>query len=239
MISPLSALSDLNTVAYLSGLFNWQIENASYTNPDGSTVSFHVLNNVQIPIERYVEGAINTFNLVGYDLTSSNNSNPNTGLFNTFLTAENSREEIGRKYVRNKIPYANYDILGDLGVGGQTIAMDVIFCGTMYLQAMLNIIQVLFNNKKSGNGILNHPFYNEIKNVLPLSMAIRYTATELNCVRCQLTFATSNIDHLNPANNKLNILSEIGKWYIGVQNAITSIAGIVSVLETNLVKPFV
>lgn len=231
MANPLSILNNANEIAYLAGLFNWQMSNASYINPDGTTISFHVLDNIQIPLEQYIQGIINTFNLVSGQF-GFNPSDPNKQLFNTNLGITQIRENINRKYAIYRVPLANYDILVDQGIGGQTINFTVAFAGTMYQTALQNFVQCLFNNQTEGLGTLNHPFYNKIENVLPININNAYNFDQLNFILLQLTFLTSDISHLNPNSIKTNLASEIGTWYIGIQNAITSIAGTIAAAKT-------
>ena len=224
MANAISALNSINEIAYLSGIFNWQMNNASYTNPNNSTVSFMVVNNQQVPIEQYVQGAISAFNL----FTGNNGTDPNVSLFNTSLYAQGIRESIKRKYVLNRVPFANYDVPVDLGVGSQNITFNVVFAGTMYQSAMRNFVQALFNNSVAGLGVLTHPFYQKIMNVLPVSFDINYTFDSLNCMICEVTFLTSDITHLDPGSINTTVISEISKYFIGTQNAVGSIGGSIS-----------
>jgi hypothetical protein len=222
MSNPLAALSTIDELAYLTGLFDWQMENGSYTNPNTQTVAFHVITNQQIPGEQYIEGAINIYEMLGGSFGSKD---PNTSLFNTQLTSNALQENVLRKHTLNRVPFANYDQPVDLGVGSQRLVFNVVFAGTMYQTAMRNVVQVMFNNQVQGLGTLHHPFYGKIKNVLPISFNTKYDYTQLNVVICELTFLTSDITHLMPNALQTSILAEIGFWFIGIQNAVTSIGG--------------
>jgi hypothetical protein len=224
MATTLSTLNSINEIAYLTGIFNWQMNNASYTNPNDSTVSFMVVDTQQVPIEQYVNGAVNAFNL----FTGGSSVDPNTFLFNTSLYAQGVRESIRRKYVLNRVPLANYDVPVDLGVGSQNITFNVVFAGTMYQSAMRNFVQALFNNETGGLGTLTHPFYQKIMNVLPISFDVSYTFDSLNCMICEVTFLTSDITHLDPGSINTTTTSEISQYFIGTQNAVTSIGGTIS-----------
>ena len=219
-------LSTLNEVAQLAGLFDWQMTNASFT-PNGSnnTVSFHVVNNAQIPAERYIQGEINTYDLITNEFSIG--GDPNIGLFNTTLSAASIDETILRKYTLNRVPYANYDQPVDLGVGSQKIVFRVIFVGTQYIQGYQNAIQSLFGSANSANGlgILQHPFYGKIKNCLPIRCSNRFDYMHMNCIWSELEFLTSNITHLTAGNLSEGILATISKYFIGTQNAITSLGG--------------
>jgi len=229
MASVLSFLNAANEVAYLSGLFNWQMNNASYTTPDGqTTISFHVINNAQIPATQYVAGAINSFNLI----SSLVSKDTNVSLFNTQLSATKINETISRKYTINRIPYANYDQLVDLGVGVQRITFNVLFVGTMYQTAYNSFIQALFNNNGTELGSLEHPFYGTIENVLPIEVANSYSYDSLNCVMCDVTFVTSDITHISPSSVKSSIVNTIGTYYVGIQNSITSLNALTTTLKT-------
>lgn len=224
MANPLAQLNTINELADLSGLFGWQMNNASYTNPNGAKVSFMVLNDQGIPFEQYIEGAVNAFNLVsGPSLTD-----PNVGLFNTSSSILSLREGATRKYAINRIPFANYDQLVDLGWGSQRMTFNAIFAGTMYQTAFRNVIQVLTMNDISGLGKLTHPFYQKVMNVLPIEFGNTYVSEQLNCVVCEIVFLTSDLTHLNPNSIQTNIVGEISKWYIGIQNSILSIGGTIS-----------
>lgn len=226
-MSTLGTLSTINNLAYLSGIFDWQMTDGSYTNPNGQTTSFHIINNQQAPIEQYVQGAISAYNLIaGPSLID-----PNQGLFNTNLIANGLHERIVRKYTLNRVPYANYDQPVDLGVGSQKITFNVVLAGTMYLTALTNLVQSLFINDISGLGILSHPFYGEINNVLPIEFGISYNFESLNCAICELVFLTSDITHLSASSISSSILSTIGKYYTGVSNSITSIGGTISAVN--------
>lgn len=231
MTNPVAFLSNADEVAYLSGIFNWEMSNGSYIPPSGTLgiakpVSFHVVNNLQIPVEQYAAGAVNTFNLL-----TPTGADPNAKLFNTLLSTESIREGIQRKYVINRIPFANYDQPVDLGTGGQRIVFNVIIAGTQYLTAMKNLVQAIFNNSQSGLGTLIHPIYNKITNVLPIEFNPMYEATKLNCVICQMVFQTSDLKHLAPSltPNPTAILQEA---FIATQNTVTSLAGTVAAAQT-------
>lgn len=231
----LVALNAINEIAYLAGVFNWNVGNGSYTNPDGSTVTFHAINNFGVPIGQYVEGAVNTFKLVNNAFGNpAGATDPNLELFNTQLTNVGLSETIQRKYVINRVPYANYDQPVDLGIGGQSMTFTVLFAGTMYQTALFNFIQNLFNNKVAGLGTLQHPFYNKVMKVLPLSIKTDYSPNKQNFVLCTVSFATSDISYLNPSTLQASLASEISQWYIGIQNAILSMAGTAGALKSGL-----
>lgn len=234
-MNPIATLNTINEAAFLAGIFDWNVGQASYTNPDGSTVSFHVIKDFGAPIEQYIAGEVNTFNLVNNALGNpAGISDPNIGLFNTQLTSTQLTETIQRKYTVNRIPYANYDQPVDLGMGGQEMNFTVLFAGTMYQTAMLNIIQCLFNNTIAGLGTLVHPFYQKVMRVLPVTFRMAYTYQSLNFVLCNITFVTSDLSHLNPSALKNNLAAEIGQWYIGIQNAILSMGGTVAALNSTI-----
>lgn len=234
MANPAAVLSNIDEIAYLSGIFDWEMSNGSYVPPGvtGSVtpVAFHVINNLQIPLEQYASGAINTFNFVSGQIFPG--GDPNTKLFNTLLNADGLRENIQRKYTINRIPFANYDQPVDLGAGGQRIAFNVVFAGTQYLTAMKNLVQAIFNNQNPGLGTLNHPFYNKIKNVLPLEFNPMYDYKQLNCVICQLIFYTSDLSHLNPGIGATSLTTILQEAFIGTQNTITSLSGTVAAAKT-------
>lgn len=220
MAAPLATLNTANQIAYLSGLFNWEMSDGKFTNALDKTVSFSIISKSQIPIEQFIQGEINTFEL----LTNGafNGGDPNKFLFNTALSTTALREEITRKHARFRVPFANYDQLVSQGVGGQVIKFDLCFTGTMYQTAYHNFIQVIFNEKTSALGILDHPFYGKIQRVLPISLGNAYKADSLNTILCDVTFLTSDITHLY-GNIQTSLLSTISKWFIGLENAFNSL----------------
>ena len=232
MASELSILNSANELAYLSGLFNWQIDDAKYTTPSGNTISFNIISSSKYPIAQYLQGAINTFNLATSKAGVSFSDDPNVGLFNTTMSSSSINESITRKYVLYQVPFANYDIPTDLGVGGQEIKFNIIFTGTMYLTAFNNFVQYIFDNSIAGLGSLTHPVYNKINNVLPIKITNEYKFDKLNCVVVEIMFITSDITHLDPNSITNNILQEISTYYVGTQNAITSLAGIINTIPT-------
>lgn len=219
MPSLLNALNTANEVAYLAGLFNWEMVDSKFTNADGTTVSFSVISKSPIPLAQFIQGEINTFELLTNGAFSKD---PNKFLFNTFLTTKELRENLNVKYAINRIPYANYDQLVPLGTGGQRLSFDIVICGTMYLTGFSNIMQVLYTNTKGGLGVLQHPFYGTIKNVMPLEPTMAYRANSLNCIVMTLNFQTSDATHL-AKNLPVSILATISKWFIGTENALSSI----------------
>ena len=227
-LSTLGVINTANEIAYLAGIFNWQIEGGSYTNPNSTaTVSFHVINNFGIPIGQYLAGAVNTFNLITDTLGVNKQKDPNLNLFNTQIVSGNIKENITRKYAVNRIPFANYDQLVDLGTGNQKMSIGIIFSGTMYKTAYQNFIQCAFGSE-SGLGTLNHPFYKKVLNVLPIEFTTTFSYETLSCVICELTVLTSDLTHLVPNAQSEGTLATIQKYYIGAQNAITSIGGTIS-----------
>lgn len=232
----LAALNSINEIAYEAGVFNWPMEDGSYTNPDGTTVSFHLVGILNgAPIGQYIAGEVNSFNLINNatgNIAGLSTTDSNKNLFNTSISANTLMEKYTRKYNLNKIPFANYDQPVDLGNGSQTIQFVVAFVGTQYQTALINCFQCLFNNAKPGLGTLNHIFYNKIKNVLPISMDNDYTYQKLNFVSSVLTFITSDISHMSPSTLSTTITAEISKWYIGIENAVLSLGGTVSALSS-------
>ena len=230
MANVLTPLSSLNDLAQLAGLFNWQLQDGSYTNPNKVTTSFYIIDNLQAPIESFIAGEINTYNLVS-GLINGNPTDPNKNLFNTNFDSDKIHEEIVRKYAYNRIPYANYDQPVDLGIGGQHITFNIIIFGTMYQTGFTNLIQSLFGNKKNGLGTLQHPVYGTVNNVLPIRVRNSYEYRSLNAVFCELTFLTSDINHIVANNTTSSLVATIGKYFIGTQNAVTSIGGTISAAQ--------
>lgn len=227
MSSLTSGINTANTIAELAGLFNVQMVNGSYTNPNQQTVSFHIVTQNQVPIAEYLSGLINGFNFMNGAIGGAS-IDPNEFLFNTALTATGLNETVMRKHTINRIPYANYDMPVDLGIGGQRINFNIAFTGTMYQTAFQNFIQALYSNSTPGLGTLTHPFYGTINNVLPLSITGAYESTKMNYILLTVPFQTSDINHLYPNTNINSILAEIGRYYIGIQNSVSSIGGIIS-----------
>jgi hypothetical protein len=229
MANPLAIINSLNEVAYLAGLFNWQMSDGSYTNPDGSlTCSFHVVKLANsIPLAQYASGAIDAYNLIA----GPSKTDPNQQLFNTQIAATGIRENITRKYTVNRIPFANYDQPVDLGTGTQRITCNVLFAGTMYQTAVQNFMQCAFG-PQSGLGTLNHPFYNKIEKVLPVEFNTLYSYDSLNFVMCEVTFVTSNLLHLSPSNIQRSLAQKIAAAYQATQAALTSVITSVNVIKS-------
>ena len=231
----LVVLNQLNEAAYLAGLFDVQVSNGAWKQllTNGTTVSttyFHVLNPIPAPIGAYASGAINTYNLIAGKKTD------NSGLFNTGVAMTALQETISRYYNANNVPYANYRQLGDVGINGMDIALSVVLSGTMYQTAYYNLIKVLFDN--SGNyaalGTLTHPFYGDIKNVLPIECKVRYISGSLNCIMLDLLFLTQDINHITKSNFKLDLQQEIGAWFIGIEDGLLGIGGAIASLQSLL-----
>lgn len=240
MASALGIVNTANEISYLAGIFNWDVQDAKYTTPDGAlTVSFNIVTTIagsQIPLSQYANGAINAVNLVG-ELAGVKQKDPNTGLFNTQMSSTDIKEGITRKYMLNRVPFANYDQLVDMGMGSQKITFKVIFCGTMYQTALRNFENAIFKNSQNTTtsiklGTLQHPFYGQIKNVLCTSCNTVYEYSSLNYVICEVTFLTSDLTHLDPNLIKTNWQQTIGKYYVGTQNSIASITGTISSAQT-------
>ena len=236
MANALTVLNQLNEAAYLAGIFDVQVSDGAWVqiNKDGTTVAsttyFHVLSPIKAPIGSYVNGALNTYNLI------AGNKTDNSELFNTGVAMTELQETISRYYNANNVPYANYRQLGDVGINGQDITMSVILSGTMYQTAYHNLIRVLFDS--SGNfaelGTLTHPFYGDIKNVLPITAKVRYISGAVNCIMLDILFLTQDISHLTKNNYKLNTQQEIGEWFIGIEGALLGIGGIIASLQSLL-----
>lgn len=234
-MSSLSQLNSINEIANLAGIFNWQMDNARYVNPDNSTVSFQVLGVTGTGLDQYAQGLISTFNLANNvtnnalnDALGLSHNDPNTGLFNTTLSTLGIDEDIKRKVGINEVPFANYTQLTDQGIGGQKIVFNVIFAGTMYMTAFLNFMICLFSNKISGLGTLYHPLYGKIDNVIPIKIGNKYSFDKRNCIMLEVYFHTSDISHLNPLAITSSLTSEINKWYVGTQTALFAIQNITS-----------
>lgn len=231
MASALSFLNSVNEIAFLSGIFDWEMSDGKYTTPDKSlTVSFHIVTiGSSVPITQYIQGAINTFSL-------SDVADPNQGLFNTQSATSQIRESIARKYAINRVPFSNADQLVDIGTGSQRMTFNVLFAGTMYQTAMRNFIQAIFNTSTASTGstlgTLQHPFYNTINNVLPIKFDTVYEHTSLNFVACEITFLTSDLTHLSPAQLSLSPAQIISSAYTGTQAALTAINTTITTLQS-------
>lgn len=230
-----SGLNSANSLTALAGANGQQIDNATYINPNGNKVSFHVLPTAGVPAGRYLAGAVSSYNLI--KPTAKNDPtkpppDPNLDLYQTKLTATSIAENIERKVIKNRIPYTNYDQIVDIGIAGQTIVLNAMFYGTQYQQGFKNLVNILFDNSTSGLGTLMHPFYGKIENVLPIKVGNTYSENYLNCIIVELTFLTTDIKHLFPKVTKESKLKTIAKFYQGIQNAVTSTMGLIASVKS-------
>lgn len=231
------ATSSLSQIAYLAGVFNWQVSDASYTPPGSKMpVSFHIVNNITgTNLENYFQGAINTYNLISNTFSNKNsNADPNLNLYNTKMQATSATHIFEKKLVINRIPYANRDQIVPMGCGGENITFNVIFAGTMYQTAFLNFIQaVLQDNLGSGSlGTLNHPFFGNISNVTASSGQYVFENARMQCIILNIVFRTSDLSHLKPNIVQTSTQQTINKYYTGVTTAVSSISSTITNLKT-------
>jgi hypothetical protein len=249
-MNPLSLVSRVNTLAKYAGLLGCQVQEAKYQNYNGNTVSLFILNKlpnkfgIDSPLFNNAESAIDAYKLVS-SLINKNQTNqdPNQNLFGTFCAGIKVKEKLQRKFAINKVPYANYDQIIPMGTGGQQITLTVAYGGLNFQQGFLNTVQTLMmennlntpkgnNNLIKGLGILQHPFYGEIKNVLPIEVDNVYTSERANFVLADITFITTDSSHLIAGNNKKSKQEEIAYWYQATQRSILGIIGAVDILKT-------
>lgn len=224
----LTLLNQAEQAALLSGILGVSLQNGTYKNGTGKTTTFFLSDIAsQIPAANYINGAISTYSMAKSLL--SNEPDGNTRLFNTIVTSGKIAETFRRKGHREEIPFQNYDIPINGGIGGQDIVFSLVFTGTQYLKAYYNAIEVLFDASDTGLGTLTHPFYGVINNCLPRRVAGIYEAEKLNCIVFDVIFETSDISHLNnPTNTSASIGTDIAEGFMLAQQAAFAITSAIS-----------
>ena len=234
MADALNLISLADQAAYLSGVLNVNLQNASFKNSSGKVCSFFVQTpSSSIPLANYAAGLISSYDMISAWVSSP--ADPNTSLFNTITTTGDISETFGTKGSRLKVPFQNYDILVSSGSSGQDIVFNVVMCGTEYLKAFYSLMGVLFDPAAQSTGTLVHPFYGTIKNCLPRRIANAFKSTRLNCIVFDLIVETSDITHLVQPDPKSYAASKVAEAFIltqtalfGITSAISNISSIVS-----------
>lgn len=237
-MNPIGITNKINTIAKYAGLLGCQVQESKYQNYNGNKISLYVLNplpnqyDIYSPLFNQAQGAIDAYKLVSNLINKGQlGQDPNQNLFGTFLAGIKVKEKLQRKFAINKVPYANYDQIIPMGTGGQQITMTVAYGGLDFEQGFLNIIQTLMqdsnldtpkgNNKLSrGLGILWHPFYGQINNVLPIEIDNVYSSERANFVIADITFVTQDSSHLIVGNSQRSMQEKIAYYFQATEASI-------------------
>lgn len=189
MADLLNDQSNLLEVASILGLTNWQLNEGMYNG-----CSFHTLQPLSAAISQsaIVNGAatgIYAFNkLLGTNLLGDN-PNSRTNLFLTTLALMNVNDELTRKFVRKRLPYANQDNIEDMGLSGESYTINALFFGMDYLTALDNFLNAVLNPPPKDENVLIHPVLGEISgDTYLVRMKRRYSSDAYQAVMLELQF---------------------------------------------------
>lgn len=243
-----SALNDIQFLASVLGLDNWDMQPGSYngvvfhmaiTSPLGNLNQYN-------PLAGPVSAATNYYqndnaNITGTSSSSGNASSQtnNSNLpYGTITVASSMTDNLKRKLVRHPTPNLAGDILEDLGWEGEVIRGTGIIFGADYYTAYYNIFNYFINDNlplPRDKNVLIHPIKGRIEGVFLNEINITHSSETWRALRFDFTFQCTLPNVPQAPNNTLEqllsqYLSEVQGIYGGLNSLITNANIFASVL---------
>lgn len=220
--------SNLVAIANALGLNNWQLIQAKYNG-----CSFYSLQSLsgsimQSDIAKSISNGIYATNKIFGG--SSTDANASSKLFMTTMALLNVNDNLNRKLVRKKLPYANQDNIEDMGLSGWSFSVNAIFIGTEYLQALNNFLAAVASPDPTVANQLVHPIYGLITgNTYLANIRLRYSSEARMAVALELTFEAEQGIAWIPA--PLSAIQIGSMALLGVLSAISAVGNAVTITQ--------
>lgn len=112
----------------------------------------------------------------------------------------------GRKTVQHDFPNSNIQVIEDLGLSPRVYNISAIIAEPDYIKKRNALLKAL---EEGGKGVLNHPFYGRIENIVARTFTLNEDVSRLGDTTIEITFAHSETDGL--PKKIVNTASEVAK----------------------------
>lgn len=123
----------------------------------------------------------------------------------------------GRKDVKHEFPNSNIQTIEDLGLSPRVYRITAIIAEPNYIQKRDTLLRAL---EEGGKGVLTHPFFGRIENIVARTFTMNEEVTRLGDTEINIIFEPSDTDGL--PTKSLNTVSLVSQQSTAVSNAIVS-----------------
>lgn len=110
----------------------------------------------------------------------------------------------GRKTVQHDFPNSNIQVIEDLGLSPREYRISAIIADPNYIQKRDTLLRAL---EEGGKGVLVHPFYGRIENIVARTFTLNEDVSRLGDTVVEIVFAPSETDGL--PTQSINTVSQI------------------------------
>lgn len=136
----------------------------------------------------------------------------------------------GRKTVQHEFPNSNIQVIEDLGLSPRVYSISAIIAEPDYIQKRNTLLRAL---EEGGKGVLIHPFYGRIENVVARTFTLNEDVSRLGDTVVEIVFAPSETDGL--PTQSVNTVSQVSTLAATVSNnTATDITDLFKVTNTFL-----
>ncbi len=134
----------------------------------------------------------------------------------------------GRKTVQHEFPNSNIQVIEDLGLSPRVYSISAIIAEPNYIQKRDTLLRAL---EEGGRGVLIHPFYGRIENVVARTFSLNEDVSRLGDTVVEIVFAPSETDGL--PTQSINTVSQVSTLASTVsENTVTDITDLFNVTDT-------
>lgn len=136
----------------------------------------------------------------------------------------------GRKTVQHEFPNSNIQVIEDLGLSPRIYSISAIIAEPGYIQKRNTLLRAL---EEGGKGVLIHPFYGRIENIVARTFTLNEDVSRLGDTVIEIVFAPSETDGL--PTQSVNTVSQVSTLAATVSdNTATDITDLFNVTNTFL-----
>jgi len=123
----------------------------------------------------------------------------------------------GRKTVQHEFPNSNIQVIEDLGLSPREYRISAIIAEPAYIQKRDTLLRAL---EEGGRGVLIHPFYGRIENVVARTFTLNEDVSRLGDTVVDIVFSPSETDGL--PTQSINTVSQVSSLSTTVSDNIVS-----------------
>lgn len=134
----------------------------------------------------------------------------------------------GRKTVQHAFPNSDIQVIEDLGLSPREYRISAIIAEPGYIQKRDNLLKAL---EEGGKGVLIHPFYGRIENIVARTFTLNEDVSRLGDTVVDIFFSPSDTDGLPTQSvNTVSIISTLSSAVSG--NLVSDISNLFNVTNT-------
>jgi len=212
---------DINQLAQLFGLNNWELFEASYNG-----AQFHWMQ----PSYNGLDPAASLVNYITSALEEGSSQKPNYGTWSSLYSIQDS------SFIKSAIshpPGLNGTYVAQSGVSGPTIEAMGIVCGPSYLAVLENCLRYFYDSQlpNSTQGVLSgsnfrqliHPVFGTINGVCLLGCQVVTRSDEFQAATFRLSFLATDPSYFINASSTNSWQAELGNWLSQAQGGAADI----------------